>query len=178
MNNPKLAFFPRLQLALQSCWRVLTDDDFAKRVHGLEQPAPIPDTTPVATLHDTTPESALQLLALLQQQGRLIDFTEENVSAYSDAEIGNAARVVHEGCRKVLRQYVQLAPVREEAEGTRLSVAAGFDAAALRLVGNVVGSAPFDGVLLHRGWRVTALTLPQVAAGHDLRILAAAEVEV
>jgi len=48
----------------------------------------------------------------------------------------------------------------------------------VRLTGNVVGRAPFTGSLTHRGWRVTETRLPKVAAGHDLSILAPAEVEL
>jgi hypothetical protein len=86
--------------------------------------------------------------------------------------------VVHEGCRKVLREHVSLAPVRAESEGSRLTLAAGFDAAAVRLTGNVVGQAPFTGTLAHRGWRATEVRLPQLAEGHDARIVAQAEVEL
>lgn len=178
MNHPKPPFFSRLLLGLRTVSRMVSDHDFATRVQHLDATAPAPSIAQTPSLRDTAPAAALQLLALLQQHGRFIDFIEENVSAYSDAEIGNAARVVHEGCRKVLRQYVQLAPLRSEAEGTRLTLEAGFDPAALRLVGNVVGQAPFTGTLLHRGWQVTDISLPQVSATHPLRILAAAEVEI
>jgi len=100
------------------------------------------------------------------------------VTAYSDADIGGAARVVHEGCRKVIREYLHIEPVREEAEGARLTLPAGFDAAAVRLTGNVVGQPPFTGTLMHRGWRVSQITLPRLAEGHDVRVLAPAEVEL
>ncbi|MFZ1642635.1 MAG: DUF2760 domain-containing protein, partial [Candidatus Contendobacter sp.] len=129
-------------------------------------------------LRETPPDSALQLLALLQREGRFVDFLEENVSAYSDAEIGGAARVVHEGCHKVIHDYLRIEPVRAEAEGARLTLAAGFDAAAVRLTGNVVGQPPFTGALMHRGWRVAEIKLPKLAEGHDVRVLAPAEVEL
>jgi hypothetical protein len=81
-------------------------------VSGLERGVLTPPRRPVEPpkppLRETSPDSALQLLALLQQEGRFMDFLEENVTAYSDAEIGGAARVVHEGCRKVIRDYLQL----------------------------------------------------------------------
>ena len=54
----------------------------------------------------------------------------------------------------------------------------GFDAAAVRLTGNVVGQAPFTGTLGHRGWRVTGSRLPQLALGHSAAVLAQAEVEL
>ncbi len=149
-------------------------------------PAPAvsaPAAAPVAPVAPATPKeadttAALQLLSLLQREARLVDFVQEDIAAYSDAEIGAAARVVHEGCRKVLREHVTLAPVRAESEGSRLTLPAGFDAAAVRLTGNVVGQAPFTGTLAHRGWRATEVRLPQLAEGHDARIVAQAEVEL
>ena len=139
--------------------------------------APVAPTAP-ATPKEADPTAALQLLSLLQREARLVDFVQEDIAAYSDAEIGAAARVVHEGCRKVLREHVTLAPVRAESEGSRLTLPAGFDAAAVRLTGNVVGQAPFTGTLAHRGWRATEVRLPQLAEGHDARIVAQAEVEL
>jgi len=85
---------------------------------------------------------------------------------------------VHEGCRKVLREHFTIAPVRAEAEGSRISLDAGFDAGAIRLTGNVVGSAPFKGSVSHRGWRATEVRLPKLAASHDVTVLAQAEVEL
>ncbi len=183
MNDSQLSFFKRLALALRGCWQILTDHEFAKGILRLEHGDPMSSTATVPessqpALRETLPESALQLLALLQQEGRFMDFLEENVTAYSDAEIGGAARVVHEGCRKVIRDHLKIEPVQAEAEGARLMVPAGFDAAAMRLAGNVVGQPPFTGTLMHRGWRVTAIKLPKLAEGHDVRILAPAEVEL
>jgi hypothetical protein len=120
----------------------------------------------------------LQLLALFQREARLIDFTQENLNSYSDADVGAAARVVHEGCTKVLREHFTLVPVRAEAEGARITLNAGFDAQAVRLTGNVVGQPPFNCNLSHRGWRATEVRLPKLAAGHDATVLAQAEVEL
>ena len=141
-------------------------------------PAPAPAAAPAPQLRTAPHEAALQLLGLLQRDARFIDFIEEDVKAYSDADIGGAARVVHEGCRKVLREHFSLEPLRSEAEGSRITLPEGFDAAAVRVTGNVVGKAPFTGTLSHRGWRVTDTRLPQLAAGHDAAIVAQAEVEL
>ena len=183
MNVSQPSFLTRLALALRAFWRILADGEFAGGVSSLERGGPAPAAPAVeqpkpAALRETLPESALQLLALLQQEGRFVDFLEENVTAYSDAEIGGAARVEHEGCRKVVRDYLQIEPVRTEAEGARLTLAAGFDPSAVRLTGNVVGQPPFTGTLMHRGWRVARITLPKLAEGHDVRVLAPAEVEL
>lgn len=141
-------------------------------------PAPAPAAAPAPQLRTAPHEAALQLLGLLQRDARFIDFIEEDVKAYSDADIGAAARVVHEGCRKVLREHFSLEPLRTENEGSRITLPEGFDAAAVRVTGNVVGKAPFTGTLSHRGWRVTDTRLPQLAAGHDAAIVAQAEVEL
>lgn len=183
MADSKSSFFSRIALTLRAAWRMLADSDFADGVQqqlerGQASSSAVAESPRTAALRDTLPESALQLLTLLQQEGRFVDFLEENVSAYSDAEIGGAARVVHEGCRKVIRDYMQIEPVREEAEGARVTLPAGFDAAAVRLTGNVVGQAPFTGTLMHRGWRARRVSLPKLAEGHDVRVLAPAEVEL
>ena len=65
-----------------------------------------------------------------------------------------------------------------ETEGSQITVSPGFDASAIRLTGNVVGSAPFNGVVGHRGWRATDVHLPKVADGHNVHVLAPAEVEL
>lgn len=143
-----------------------------------EQKVVISEKAGPSRLKEASPDSALQLLGLLQNEARFIDFIEENVKAYSDAEIGAAARIVHEGCRKVIRQHFELEPVRNEAENTRVTVPKGFDASALRLTGNIVGQPPFSGTLVHRGWRVSSVKMPKMAEGHDPKVIATAEVEL
>ena len=187
MTDPNPSFFKRISLAFGSFFSTLGNPGYAARVqdlreHGGLAAAPAPVATPApaapAPLKQASPDAALQLLGLLQREARLIDFTQEDLSGYSDADIGGAARVVHEGCLKVLREHFTLAPVRTEAEGSRITLNAGFDARAIRLTGNVAGQPPFQGTLSHRGWRVTEVRLPRLAPSHDAKILAAAEVEL
>ena len=182
MTRPNPSLLSRLALAVS----VLFQPALAARVRdlrdGVAAPAPAPSPAPAAPpapqLREAPHEAALQLLGLLQRDARFIDFIEEDVKAYSDADIGGAARVVHEGCRKVLREHFSIQPLRSETEGSRLTLPEGFDAAAVRVTGNVVGKAPFTGTLSHRGWRVTDTRLPKLAAGHDAAIVAQAEVEL
>jgi len=129
-------------------------------------------------LKESTADAALQLLSLLQQDARFIDFVQEDLSEYSDADIGAAARVVHEGSKKTLNNYFTLESVRTEEEESRVTLAEGFNASEVRLTGNVVGNAPFTGTLVHKGWKVTDVKLPKLAEGHDTSIVAAAEVEL
>jgi hypothetical protein len=144
-------------------------------------PAPKPVEAPrpgPVVVKEATPEAALQLLGLLQKEARFLDFVQEEVAGYTDAEIGAASRVVHEGCRKVLRQHFELEPVRKEQEGNRITLPKGFDAAAVRPTGNIVGNPPFTGTLIHRGWRAAQVKLPKIAKGHNVNIIAPAEVEL
>lgn len=124
------------------------------------------------------PRGALQLLALLQREGRLVDFVEEDLTGFPDASIGAAARTVHAGCKKAIEELFRLEAVYREPEGAKVTVAPGFDAAAVRLTGNVVGQPPFQGALRHHGWRAREVKLPPTPDGKDLAILAPAEVEL
>lgn len=200
-NSPNL--LSRLSLALASFFSILSRPGFAADVERLRREgwpapaapvaaapvvAPVPPVAPAAPMAappapipqpQLAPETAaLQLLGLLQREARFIDFVQEDVQAYGDAEIGAAARVVHEGCRKVLREHFTFEPVRAEAEGSRLTLQPGFDAAAVRVTGHVVGQPPFTGTLGHRGWRATETRLPKLGQGHDASVLAQAEVEL
>lgn len=179
----------RLWLAIILPFKVLFDAAFAARVKRLEQgplelEAPAPEeATPSEALVSSTeaePDStpALQLLAIMQREGRFIDFLMEDVAGFSDAEIGAAARVVHEGCKHGLDDYIEVGPVRTEAEGDAVVLERGFDASRTRVTGNVVGEPPFRGRLAHHGWVVTKIRLPDLAAGHDPNVVAPAEVEL
>jgi Domain of unknown function (DUF2760) len=187
-SHPKPSFFRRISLAFGAFFRTVGNADFAARIDDVSrgeqaasaiarEPERAPEP-PAPVLKEASPEAALQLLGLLQREARLIDFIEENLTSYSDADIGSAARLVHEGCRKVLREHFTIEPVRAEAEGSRITLNEGFDAAAVRLTGNVVGKPPFTGSLSHRGWRATDVRLPQMAKSHDAAVLAPAEVEL
>jgi hypothetical protein len=131
-----------------------------------------------AIMKASSPDAALQLLGLLQQEARFIDFVKEDVARYSDADIGAAARIVHDGCHKVLSAHFELEPVRSEPESKRITLQAGFDPSTVRITGNIVGRPPFSGTLVHRGWRATSVKLPKIAEQHDVNIIAPAEVEL
>lgn len=121
--------------------------------------------------------AALRLLAVLQQEGRFVDFVNEDLAAYADEQIGAAVRGIHEGCRKALAERVAFEPVLRAAEGETVTLEPGFDAAAIRVTGNVAGEPPFRGVLRHAGWRVVRGNFP-ARRGQDLNLIAPAEVEI
>jgi hypothetical protein len=122
--------------------------------------------------------AALQLLSLLQRDGRFLDFVQQDISGFADAQIGQAARLVHDGCSKALARHLSIERVVDGQEGQPTVVEVGFDPRATKLTGNVSGSAPYRGVLRHQGWRAQRLELPQVVADYDFAVLAPAEVEL
>ncbi len=135
-----------------------------------------PMTAPPIAKADGT--AAIQLLAILQREGRLLDFLQEDVDAYSDAQIGAAVRDIHRGCRKALAEHLPLEPVLREAENAQVRVDPGFDPSRIRLTGNVVGEPPFTGALRHHGWRVAKVQLPSPPKATDPTVVAPAEVEL
>lgn len=185
-----MSFFSRVFLAWSAYFRILLDGAFAERVARAQLPegsgtksstdpaegvvAPVPATPMAKASSQPRGREALQLLALLQRTGRFVDFLEQDITTFSDADVGVAARVVHEGCRKALRTHVTVAPIRSEEEGARVTIEE--VSPEISLVGNVSGSAPYRGKLEHRGWRAARIDLPEMTADHDAFILAPAEV--
>lgn len=120
----------------------------------------------------------IHLFAVLQRQGRLMDFLQEDLTHYEDNQIGAAVRSIHENCRKTIERYFSPEPVIEQPEGERVEIAPGFDRHAVKLVGNVVGQPPFTGILRHRGWQLHAIRLPKLSDTENPNIIAPAEVEI
>ena len=142
-----------------------------------DKPADKPEkkSPPLAQHHR---DGALALLALLQREGRFVDFVRDTVDGAADADIGAAAREVHRGCRKVLDQHLSFEPVMPGEEEAKVSVPKGFDPAEVRLIGEAKGEPPFRGTLRHHGWRVVDAKLPVLVEGIDRTVIAPAEVEL
>ena len=184
-----MGFFARLGLAFGLFFKVLFDSATAKRASralepGNDNSAPLSATPPAeAPKAKTTPapaqeQAALQLLAALQREGRFIDFVKEDVQGLNDEEIGGAARLVHEGCKKVVAKWFDIGAVWPGEEGSNITLEAGFDAKRIQLTGNVSGEPPFTGILAHHGWAVTDTRLPKLTRGADASVIAPAEVEL
>ena len=176
-NQP--SFFARLGTAFACFFRTVGSAEFCRQVSGLLRPAEASAPTKPAELPpERVHASGLFVLAMLQREGRLLDFLQEDMGAFADAEIGAAARVVHAGCRKVLAQCLTLEPVLKDAEGAAITVPAGFDANRIRLTGNIAGQPPFRGALKHHGWATTSVRFPTSSDALDPKVLAPAEVEL
>lgn len=138
--------------------------------------APAPDGEKPVFHHSPAP--AVQVLGLLQKEGRLLDFLMEDLSGYNDAEVGGAVRDIHRGCRQALDQYFTLRRVLEQSEGEAVTIEAGYDPSAIELQGSVGGEPPIQGSLIHGGWYAEEVKLPTIPEGADPNVATPAQVEV
>jgi Domain of unknown function (DUF2760) len=122
----------------------------------------------------------VSFLAILQERGRLVDFLMEDITTYDDAQVGAAARVVHEGCKAAVREHFKIRSLREENEGSSVTIPVGYAADEYRLIGNIRGVGPFSGTLVHRGWKTEWVKLPRILRVNAdlLPTIAPAEVEL
>lgn len=174
----------RIWLAVRGFFEILfrgaLSAECASRL-GLAPKAARPVKAAPAAAPAQASDGALQMLAILQRDARLVDFVMEDISAYSDDQVGAAVRNLHDQCREALLRYVKLAPVIDGVEGTPATLPESLagDARAVKLVGNVPADGKATGgVLRHKGWRAEKVTLPALPAKHDASIVAPAEIEI
>jgi Domain of unknown function (DUF2760) len=142
-------------------------------------PAPPPAPVQPPPPSESQAESEIvAFFALLQEKGRLVDFLMEDVAGYGDAEVGAAARVVHQGCRQILDEYFKISAVSEAQEGAQVTLPAGYPTDQYRIVGKLAGEPPFTGTLLHKGWKTDSVKLPRIVTSGRLPAIAPAEVEL
>lgn len=187
-----MGFGKRLSNALRCFFSIVSSGEIPEEiapevVKTPAQVAPALDVArPPATIEPPQAEKrqadssdrAVQILALLQREGRLIDFFNEDLTPYEDAQIGAAVRELHQNCRQALEQYIKLEPIIAADEDRPVTVEDGFDPTSIKLIGNVVGKPPLRGLLRHRGWRATEVNLPPLPGGTGGKIVAPAEVEI
>lgn len=159
-----------LTLACKAFFRCLGNNPTSEKIAALMQENQLALPEP-----EKATSSSAQLLAAFQKEGRFIDFLQEDLSGFPDAQVGSVARGMQKGCRQILQQYLTLVPVMEQKEGERVEVEVGFDPHEIALVGKVEGDPPFSGVLRHHGWRLEKDQLPALGAAD---ILLPAEVEL
>ena len=175
-------YFTRLRYAFRTFFAILDRDRIPEDVlaalatRAPSSAAPAPAAQRLDPAADDGGARAAQMLALLQRDGRLVDFLMEDIAGYADAQIGAAVRDVHAGCRQVLQRYVSLTPVLQQDEGGTVEVDGPIDPAKIKVVGNTRG-APLRGVLRHRGWLASRVDLPQMPPGGRF-VIAPAEIDV
>ena len=180
----------RVSTAFRAFFRSLFDAKTASRVEEALRDvlAPSVDTPVRPTLSVEAPRpverkslqsDAITLLATLQREARLVDFLKEDLSSYSDEQVGAAVREIHRESASVLDRFFSIQSVLNEEEGAAVNVPAGFDAGRYRLTGKLTGQAPFRGTLRHHGWEATRCELPAFSGSESAaKTIAPAEVEV
>jgi hypothetical protein len=140
------------------------------------RPAPVP----VPAEGNRAEAEIVSFLAIFQERGRLIDFLMDDITTYDDAQVGAAARVVHQGCKTALEEHFRIGPIRGESEGSSVTISAGYAADEYRLIGKISGPGPFSGTLLHHGWKIDSVNLPRLVRADPERLptIAPAEVEL
>jgi Na+-transporting methylmalonyl-CoA/oxaloacetate decarboxylase gamma subunit len=156
---------------------------FVGRPKAVAVPATVPPppsvtAPPAAPAVNQAEGEIAAFLALLQEKGRLVDFLMEDVSGYDDAQVGAAARVIHQGCKEVLKEHFRITPVSVAQEGSQVTVPAEYAADEYRLIGKISGTPPFSGKLIHKGWKTDYVKLPRITKSGHLPAIAPAEVEL
>jgi hypothetical protein len=173
-----LPYGKRLKLAFRTFfWLIDFGEVPADVLDATKQKAAPAPPPPKPIVQPETMDRAVQMLAILQRDGRLVDFLMEDLTAYADAQVGAAVRDVHAGCRTALTRYATIGPVIEDEEGQTVTVERGTDPAAVKVTGSISGDPPYRGVLRHRGWQAARVELPPLPAT-GRTIIAPAEVEV
>ena len=181
MNRIILAFrcFFNLLFSGELSAETLTALNLAPRRESAPAKA-APSAAPPAAPPVRSSDGALQLLAILQRDSRLVDFLMEDISSYADDQVGAAVRAMHDDCRASLLRHVTLAPVIDGLEGTfqKLDASKAPDPNRIKLIGNVPanGKAP-GGTLRHRGWLAASVNLPPLGK-QDAAVLTPAEIEI
>ena len=170
----------RLAIAFRSFFALLFDGflpgDLITEL-GLVEKSAIPKPAPPPPPAPTAADGALQLLGILQRDGRLLDFLMEDIATYSDDQVGAAVRGLHGQSRESLDRYVKFQPVIDGVEGTFAKTPAG-EPGLVKFIGNVPAGTPKGGTLRHRGWRATSIQLPPIAGRSDVTVVAPAEIEI
>lgn len=169
----------RISAAFSSFFSILFSGVLPENIaseFGFMKPQPPPPPVEIPKVSD----GALQILQILQRDSRLIDFLMEEITSFSDDQIGAAVRTIHADGKAALARHVTLAPVLDGVEGTPQKLNAGKapDPQRIKLIGNVPASGKVaGGILRHRGWLASSVTLPPLGK-QDPAVLAPAEIEI
>ncbi|MGL4419596.1 MAG: DUF2760 domain-containing protein, partial [Gemmataceae bacterium] len=182
----------RANWGLRVAGRATFDPNFAAKVNELMG---LPTSTMPVPAASMTPSPAVaprggivaaakpslgpvRILAVLQAESRFVDFLLEDISPFPDAQVGQAVREIHRKAQAVLKQHLVMEPVVGASEGETTTIPKGFDASAIRVLGNVTGTPPYTGQVQHPGWRVREVKLQPLPAGQDENVLQPAEIQL
>ena len=121
----------------------------------------------------------IYFLSLLQQRGRFIDFVMGDITKYQDAQVGAAARIVHQGLSGVLKDFFKIEPIHNGNEGEAVKLDDDYNARQYRIIGDI-DKKPYKGKLLHKGWQTSTIKLPKQIDQNkrDHSVIAPCEVEL
>ncbi|MCA9138071.1 MAG: DUF2760 domain-containing protein [Planctomycetales bacterium] len=134
------------------------------------------ETAPAQAVPVKSPrDPAVTLLATLQREARLVDLIQEDLSQYSDAQVGAAARPCLQQCAGVLKRAMGLEPLLDAADGDSVEIPADASPTRFQRIGE---GASASGKLVHHGWQATKIELPTwTGETADANIIAAAQVQ-
>jgi hypothetical protein len=165
----------QLGLACRTFLRILRDGAYAKRIQALPEDEPRPEPEPIQSARN----DALTLLSVLQQEARLVDFLQEPISAYSDAQIGAAVRNIHRDAGASIKRIFDLEPMLDQADGSSVTVPADYRPGRYKLTGNLGNQPPYQGKLCHHGWLARKCELPSWQGDReDAQVVAPIEVQL
>jgi len=158
-------------------------EETKKEITAAQPPVfPKKDVAPTEPQKKTAEENltaAFQVLSIFQREGRFIDFLKEDLSMYDDAQIGAAVRNLQESWKKAFQEHFTVEPIFKEPEGSSVTISAGFDASKIKLTGDVIGDPPFEGIVVHRGWKLVKVDLPMFTGSQRQEwVITPAEVEI
>jgi len=178
-----------LGIAFRAFFAALGNRKVAEQIRSILEPSAQPPALPAATktvVVDSTkaivsapkPPSrsdAVALLATLQREARLIDLIKENLSAYSDAQVGAAARPCLVQCAATLDRIMGLKPIETTSDGQTITVPESATAARYSWIGEGEGAT---GKLIHHGWEASRVELPSwTGEAGDATVIAPAQVK-
>lgn len=132
------------------------------------QPAPAQPTPPARS-------DAITLLSALQREARLVDLIQEDLSAFSDAQVGAAARPCLQQCKSTLDRTLGLRSVSDGPEGSTVDVGTDASPARFQWIGEGTGTS---GKLVHQGWQASKVELADWTGDPaDANIIAAAQLQ-
>jgi Domain of unknown function (DUF2760) len=146
-------------LAFNIFFKVLGDREFAGKLSDWMNTPALPAAKPEKPSAAKKRSEAVDLLAALQREGRLVDFLKEKLDDYSDAQIGAAVRDIHRDCASAVDRMFGIADLVDLPEGSEVSLPAEIDPGQFKLTGRV-GSQVSKGKLCHHGWKITRHDIP------------------
>lgn len=173
----------RIDLAIRSFFWIFMNRKFADKVNehfsSTVEPKQIASEEQVKDVSVKERSDAVQLLALLQREGRLVDFLREPIDGFNDAQIGAAVRDIHRDCSALLTRLFGIEPLENAGEGSEMVIPQVYSPEKYHLTGNVTANPPYTGILRHHGWKASKVDLPAWKGNEDAAsIIAPAEVEL